>query len=81
MRKHFLRSISRYRYGGWRTAAFTTKVTRRLRARSLTSQYLPYRPGRQIALEIRRRESEQLTYGQSSRIENLRSTRETAGRG
>lgn len=56
MNKRFLRDPGRHR-AGRRSPAFAVKFARRLRARKLPSaRGVPYRPAREITLEIRRRE-------------------------
>lgn len=57
-KKSFFRSTGRHRRSGWRAPAFAVKVARRLKARRIAARDLPYRPARQISLEVRRREGE-----------------------
>ncbi|MBR7830762.1 hypothetical protein KDK95_30950 [Actinospica sp. MGRD01-02] len=59
-KKSFFRPAGRHRRSSWRAPAFAVKVARRLKARRIAARSLPYRPARQIALEVRRREGERL---------------------
>ena len=62
-KKSFFRPSGRHRRSGWRAPAFAVKVARRLKSRRIAARDLPYRPARQIALEVRRREGARLGGG------------------
>jgi len=62
-KKSFFRPSGRHRRSGWRAPAFAVKVARRLKARRSAARNLPYRPARQIAQEVRRREGARLGGG------------------
>jgi hypothetical protein len=62
-KKSFFRSTGRHRRNGWRAPAIGVKAAWRLKSRRIAARNLPYRPARQIALEVRRREGELLGGG------------------
>jgi len=63
MSTSYARSRGRHRRCGWRSPAFAVKIARRMRARCLAARDLPYRPARQIAIEVRRRENARIGGG------------------
>lgn len=67
-KKSFFRPSARHRRAGWRAPAFAVKVARRLKARRIAARNLPYRPARQITLEVRRREAERERAGGGRRV-------------
>lgn len=62
-KKSFFRPAGRHRLGGWRAPAIGVKAAWRLESRRIAAREWPFRPARQIALEVRRRESEHLGGG------------------